>query len=221
MRLPSPAILGVLVLTGLLDQGLDLLQLGEPDCLLAAQIVIGQLCNDVNAMSMQLEEAGVFTKQAVGGLVEGVDVSLDVGRLVPGQLAARLHLCVHVSDALFEVLEFLEDHALLGVDDLLPHVVVEIGDFLQTQRLLVVSLPLLGSLDDLGRHLALEAQLGQLSGLSDEEDEPVGVIDSERGGGEVQSHHSSSHLQSQTLITVLCLGHLCLPLVQLVILEAF
>jgi hypothetical protein len=117
--------------------------------------MIGQLSNDVNAISMQLEETGVFAKQTIGGFVEGVDVSFYVGRFVPGKFATRLHLGIHVSDTLFEVLELLKDHRLLGVDDLLSHVVVEIGYFFQTQCLLVVSLALFSSLDDFGRHLAL------------------------------------------------------------------
>ena len=118
--------------------------------------MIGQLSNDINTIAMQFEETSVFTKKPIGGFVERVDVSLDVSRLVPGQLPTRLHLSIDVSDTLLEVLEFLEDHTLLRVDDFLPHIIVKIGDFLQTQCFLIVSLSLLCSFDDFWGYLAFE-----------------------------------------------------------------
>ena len=178
-----------------------------------------KLGNGIDACSMQLVQSAILPHQPICGLIERVNISFNICRFVPGELASCLHLSVYVSNALLEVLQLLEDHRFLGVDDLLVHIVVKICNFLQTQRLLVVTLPLLSGLDNLSRNLALKTKLSQLPCLPNEENQPVAVIDCKGRGSKIKRHHAAAHIETQTLITVFSLRHLRLPFVELIVLK--
>lgn len=122
---------------------------------------------------MDLVESTVLFDQSIGRLVQRLNVLLYVSRLIPRQLSTCLHLAVYVSHAFFEVLQLLQHHWFLRLDDLLIHIVVEICDLLQTKSFLVVPLALLCGIDDLLGHFSLESQLCQLSSLSDQQNEAI------------------------------------------------
>lgn len=80
---------------------------------------------------MEFVQAVVFLDQAGGGSVQHIDVTVNIGRFIPGYLVFLLALVVDRLDAVLEVLQLLKQHTLLAVDDFLTHVVVKSCDLLQ------------------------------------------------------------------------------------------
>jgi hypothetical protein len=78
MNLPLAAILRLLALASDIDECLDLVQLMNPYWSTLAQILRRDTDYNLHDVHMQLKETTVFLDQSGRGLVQNIDVPIDV-----------------------------------------------------------------------------------------------------------------------------------------------
>jgi hypothetical protein len=95
MNFPLSAVLGFLALTPNLNKFLDLVELGNPQRPTLSQVLIGQTCDNIHNIHVKFVETAVLLNQSSGGLVQNLNVPVNISGVVPSDFVLLLALIIN------------------------------------------------------------------------------------------------------------------------------